>query len=369
VISRVKALLGMTGTPQTPQTRLVTASVAASVRGEPAVSAAGAARASMATTELPTRGHGDLWRSEEPAPTGMPNVIEESSGMAPIDDVIDAFETRSQEPSAVASVAPATADARSPEHLATSHANRVGGAGAPAVVTAARPAPPTADVFETLLAAEQGDPLALDARLGSFDVPAAAPEMTDETLEALAERVSRKLHEPLSAGLRDIVVRTVQDGMATEARAAVAEAVQAAVDGTILGTLRGSVNEAVAAAVPAAVEQQVTGVLRESAERALSGAVGQAVRDTVAAQAAGMVRETVEREMRDGVAPLVQQLVREVVGDTLRQVVTNALAASVPAAMAEAVRSEAAGHIREVVHETSERLVREEIARIRERHG
>jgi hypothetical protein len=60
-------------------------------------------------------------------------------------------------------------------------------------------------------------------------------------------------------------------------------------------------------------------------------------------------------------------MVREMVAATLQQAVSDAVSAAVPPAVFEAVRQEAAGQVHQVVVDTSERLVREEIARIRER--
>jgi hypothetical protein len=186
------------------------------------------------------------------------------------------------------------------------------------------PASNAAEVFESLLAAEQGD--------SPVVIRAAAPELTPEVLDYLAARVVERLRpnvlrdelqRGLALGLRETVSEVVRDCVATETRVAVAEAVQAAVNGTILGTVRGAVSETVSAAVPTAVAH----------------------------------------ELHQAVAPLVQQTVREIVGDAVR----DAVAAAVPQAVLEAVRGDSGRQVNEIVHDTAERLVREEIARIRQR--
>lgn len=199
----------------------------------------------------------------------------------------------------------------------------------------------TADVFQSLLAAEQGDP----AR--PVVVRAAAPELTPEMLDYLAARVVERLRphtireelqRGLGMGLRETVAQSVRDSVVAETRAAVAEAVQAAVNGAILGSVRGAINEAVAGAVPAAVAQQLS---------------------------AGFIAQ----ELRDALVPVVQHTVREVVEVAVRGAVADAVAAAVPAAVLDAVRGDAGGQVRQIVHETADRLIRDEIARIRERRA
>ena len=233
-------------------------------------------------------------------------------------------------------------------------------------------APATADVFQSLLAAEQS---------GSAGRDAGAPSaMTDEALEALAIRVVEKLRphamrDELQRALGSGLTEAVHHSVATETRAAVAEAVQAAVDGSILGTVRGAVNEAISAAVPRAVTQsmevhvggRVEAAVRDSIVRAVPAAVEQSIQEFVASRISVLVRDTLEREMRETVAPALNVLVREMLAATLQQAVSDAVTAAVPTAVFEAVRQEAAGQVHQVVVDTSERLVREEIARIRER--
>ena len=145
---------------------------------------------------------------------------------------------------------------------------------AAATVRVPMPRRPAADVFETLLAAEQGDPAAVAAAADSFVVQVAAPAFTDEALHDLAERVVARVQAPLEARLREIVAQVVRDAVA--------------------------------------------------------------------------------REMTDA---------------RLQRLVGDAVSAAVGPAVEDAVRRDAAGRISQVVHDTSERLVREEIARIRERRA
>ena len=225
-------------------------------------------------------------------------------------------------------------------------------------------------MFQSLLAAEQSGPAGRDV---------AAPAVTtDEALETLAARVVKNSaptpcatrKRALGSGLSEAVHHSV----ATETRAAVAEAVQAAVDGSILGTVRGAVNESISAAVPRG--HAVNGVAcrrPRGSGRARQHRPGAAARDQqsieefVATRITVLVRDTVEREIRDTVAPALNVMVREMLAATLQQAVSDAVTAAVPTAVFEAVRQEAAGRVHEVVVDTSERLVREEIARIRER--
>jgi CheY-like chemotaxis protein len=194
----------------------------------------------------------------------------------------------------------------------------------------------SADVFASLLAAEQGDPTAIDAQRR------AAAQMTDEMLGALAGKVVERLRpatlrdelqRALGASLRD----TVRDSVATETRAAVAEAVQAAVDGSLVGAVRGALNDAVTMAVPPAVASavaqgvsaRVDAAVDESVSRALPAVIEKAVQEFVLSRITVLVRDTVERELRASIGALIQESAHD------------------------------------VVRETSERLVREEIAKIR----
>ena len=232
----------------------------------------------------------------------------------------------------------------------------------------------TADVFQSLLAAEQSG-----AGGGDASAPTA---ISDHALEMLAARVVEKLgphamRDELQRALGSGLSEAVHHSVATETRAAVAEAVQAAVDGSILGTVRGAVNEAVSAAVPRAVTQsmeehvgaRVDAAVRDGIAGAVPAAVERSFQEFVASRLTVLVRDTVERELRETVAPALNVMVREMLAATLQQAVADAVTAAVPTAVFEAVRQEAAGQVHQVVVDTSERLVRDEIARIRERRG
>ena len=200
-----------------------------------------------------------------------------------------------------------------------------------------------ADVFESLLAAEQGNSPAVVIR-------SAAPELTPEILDQLAARVVEHLHSGafgddlqrgLALGLRETMIHTVRESVAAETRAALAEAIQASISGSLVSALRGAVNEAIAAALPAAVEHQV------------------------GPQVENVVRATVEPVVQERLgAPLL-----DVVRETVDHAVRDALAATVPAAVHETLQGDSGDQVREIVRETAERLVSEEIARIRERRG
>ena len=158
-----------------------------------------------------------------------------------------------------------------------------------------------ADVFESLLAAEQGH--------APPPVLAPAPaDLSPAVLDDLASRVAERL-------------RPAAERMGTDLRGALAEAVQAAVSGTIPGGVRDAVNESVAAAI------------------------------------------------RDAVVPVVRDSVRDAVETAVRGALPEALARVVPGAVIDAVGGDGGGDVRALVRETAERLITEEIARIRQPRG
>jgi hypothetical protein len=157
-----------------------------------------------------------------------------------------------------------------------------------------RPRPSSAaDVFESLLAAEQG-------QSAPPVLAAATAELTAAALDELAARVVERMRPELQA-------------MAVGMRSMVAELVQAAV------------------------------------KDALPGAVAEQVRDTL--------------------VPAIGDTVREVADAAIRSALAEAVATAVPAAIVEAVRGDGGGQVQAIVRETAERLVSEEIARIRNRAG
>ncbi len=123
-----------------------------------------------------------------------------------------------------------------------------------------------------------------------------------------------------------------------------------------------AVNDAVARAVREQVASEVAAALGE-----LRPALEQAVRDSVASALADLrpameqaVRETVASSMPAAVAQATDGLRHEV-----QSQVASAVAAAMPAATAEAAAGALGQSVRGIVLDTSERLVKEEIARIR----
>ena len=288
VISRVKELLGLKGTPPPATARLVTSPETMPDRGEAPPRSVGAGPAgrpastapatpvepppatvpkkpgsgifrSTTTADPPAAGRSEPPASDRSTPGG---AFDESYGAR--GDVRDWFADHepgplSDERSSLAEelgvsglrfhapadeVSPAGEQGVRPERRPRSAAAE----GRASSASSSSPA----EMFESLLAAEQGDS-------GSVVIRSAAPQLTPEMLDYVAARVAAHLGPPalgddarreLAPGLRDAIAQTVREAVAVETRAAVAEALQAAVDGAIRGTIRGSVNETVATAVP-----------------------------------------------------------------------------------------------------------------------
>jgi CheY-like chemotaxis protein len=188
-----------------------------------------------------------------------------------------------------------------------------------------------ADVFESLLAAEQGQTLPPGLASTSADL---SPAVLDD----LATRVAERLRPQLQT-------------LGSDMRSSVAEMVQAAVNDALERALHGAVDVAVTAVVPSAIERHL----------------GARVEHALATSLADVVRETVANQVRDGVVPAIRDSVREVADAAIRNELAEVVAAAVPAAVLDAVRGDSNGQVRQVVRETAERLVSEEIARIRER--
>ena len=160
-----------------------------------------------------------------------------------------------------------------------------------------------ADVFESLLAAEQGNSPGVVIR-------SAAPELTPEILDQLAARVVEHLHSGafgddlqrgLALGLRETMIHAVRESVAAETRAALDEAIQASMSGSLVSALRGAVNEAIAAALPAAVEHQVG----PQVENVVRATVEPVVQERLGVPLLDLVRETVGHAVRDAVAATV----------------------------------------------------------------
>jgi hypothetical protein len=79
------------------------------------------------------------------------------------------------------------------------------------------------------------------------------------------------------------------------------------------------------------------------------------------------LRGAVAEQVRDSLVPAIRDTVREVADSVIRGALADAVATAVPAAVVEAVRGDGGGQVQAIVRETAERLVTEEIARIRER--
>jgi CheY-like chemotaxis protein len=244
VISRVKELLGLKTPPAPSSTRLVTSAEAkpakAPMPARPAGSPAGPERGEAAAAPP----------ASPPLPTPSAPIDTRSGTSAPAKPGSGIFRT-------IATVADAPQPVRvavpplepAPPAAAVDEGSSRSSAAAAAPSNAA-------DVFESLLAAEQGDPAATEpAAIGP--AARATPEMLDR--------------------------------LSAETRAAVAEAVQAAINGSVLGSIRGAVNEAIAAALPAAIA--------EASER-----IERAVREVVAHEIRELVHDTAERQVRDEIA-------------------------------------------------------------------
>ncbi len=184
----------------------------------------------------------------------------------------------------------------------------------------------TADVFQSLLDAEQG-------AAGGASAPIEVPMADDDRVD---DAGSANLHG--DAAEPGAVTRAMLDEM--EARLRLSD-----IRGELQQSIAIAVNEAVVASVRDAVAAQVSAVLAE-----LRPAMEEAVRESVAsvvpaavAQATAGVREDVQGQ------------------------VTAAVAAAMPAAVADAAAGPLGESVRAIVLDTSERLVKEEIARVRGR--
>ena len=137
-----------------------------------------------------------------------------------------------------------------------------------------------------------------------------------------------ELQRALGSGLTEAVHHSV----ATETRAAVAEAVQAARrwqhprHGARRGE-RGRSARPCRVPSPQSMEMHVGGrveaAVRDSIVRAVPAAVEGAIEEFVASRITVLVRDTLEREMREMVAPALNEMVREMLAATLQQAVSR----------------------------------------------
>jgi CheY-like chemotaxis protein len=111
--------------------------------------------------------------------------------------------------------------------------------------------------------------------------------------------------------------------------------------------------------------------LQRSMTIAVSDAVTRSLREQVASEVAEVLRElrpALEQAVRESVAsamPAVVAQAAEGLRQDVQSQVASAVAAGMPAAMAEAAAGALGQSVRGIVLETSERLVKEEIARVR----
>jgi CheY-like chemotaxis protein len=323
VIDRVKELLGLKPAPDGDDTRLVTPPIKV-------------IRPPDKTEPAPEVRPGDTPSSPVPAPA----VPEPAS---PVHAVLSSLqaEISGREGSGSHSVAPAgdkplappldAAADRTPSAQPPMADSATGGQddkpGSGASVLAADPDPSDArpaDVFESLLAAElsTGDGPGGQTASAPHD-PVGAKLGTAEGFQPAAG-VSREMWDDLAARL--------------EARLGLPD-----VRNELQHSMTIAVNDAVARALRESVASEVAAALRE-----LQPALEQAVRESIASALPVAVAQAT-----DGVRQEVQSHV------------ASAVAAAMPAAMAEAAAGALGESVRGIVLETSERLVKEEIARVR----
>ncbi len=111
--------------------------------------------------------------------------------------------------------------------------------------------------------------------------------------------------------------------------------------------------------------------MQQSMTVAVNDAVAAALRESVAAEVGAALRAlhpAMEHAIRESIASVLPAALAEAtnaVREDVRAQVASAVAAAIPAAVAEASAGPLGASVRDVVLETSERLVRDEIARIR----
>lgn len=201
-----------------------------------------------------------------------------------------------------------------------------------------------ASEFESLLAAEQGgtseEPRAEEESVGHDPAPPAGASADDLPLPAA---VSREMWDELAARL--------------ESRLGLPD-----VREDLRNSMTIAVNDAVARALREHVASEVAAALAD-----LRPAMELAVRDSVASALADL-RPATEQAVKETIASAMPAAVAQATDGVRHEVqsqVASAVAAAMPAAMAEAAAAALGQSVRGIVLETSERLVKEEIARIR----
>ncbi|HTM32878.1 MAG TPA: response regulator [Vicinamibacterales bacterium] len=313
VISRVKELLGLKGAPPGPAARLVTASDVKPVarrpepearqadksaveRREPPSSAAGAG-----ATNASARGDAPMvWPpADSTAEAAGDAAAREASGedSEPYDMPVPAGDARDWFPDDP----PQTSYKPSAALLGETPGRSEAAFEAPAAASAgpsdtphrpgsgifSRPRPSSAaDVFESLLAAEQG-------QTAPPEIAAATAELTPAALDDLAARVVERLRPELQA-------------MAVDMRSMVAELVQAAVKDALPGAVTEQVRESLVPAIRETVREVADAAIRsslsETVATAVPAAIVEAVRGDGGSQVQAIVRETAERQVGEEIA-------------------------------------------------------------------
>jgi hypothetical protein len=132
--------------------------------------------------------------------------------------------------------------------------------------TSPRPAaatPSTADVFASLLAAEQG------TAVSAVALQTAPPQLTDQMLSTIAARVveglqAERLHDEVRRAVTSAVDGVLRESVDDAVRGVVGLTVQKALEDALPGALQQAVNDAVAKAIPAAVSQAITAAVGDS---------------------------------------------------------------------------------------------------------
>jgi CheY-like chemotaxis protein len=377
VISRVKELLGIKGAAAASSTRLITPDDPKPIKRvlpKPAAQApASAAPASPGPQPLAFAAPPDR-AATEPDP-----VTEEFSSDHARGTAADWFPN---DPAAPRSSAPFGAEFDDPDVSSAAfgadlgdgpaeHAEPpTGDNGAPAGPSASAPTSlPTADVFASLLAAEQSG-------FSAQGHAAAIAERHEAPLDAFSSPVVDKpqtVPEERQGAPEEELTEAIRQSAAAATRAAVAAAVAASLPGALRDAINEGVGEALPKAVNASIEAHlgaaVAAAVADSVGAAVPPAVEGAVREVVGSRLEALVTGTLEREVRDSIAPEVHRAVREMVAAALPQAIADAVSATVPGAIVDAMRHEVASQVRGVLIETAERLVGEEIARLRDRRG
>lgn len=266
VISRVKELLGMKPAPAATATRLVTtaetkpnrppSAPARPVAATPAERADAAPATPVDVPPATTKPGSGIFRTaaaQGEMPAAPPSAPPQESGVVADDVPSGLGDARNTFAGKESHLAPEERTRMADELGASGPRFHASGDERRAGDGAAVPPSNAAEVFESLLAAEQGTSAAPDRSVAIVPTP-------------------------------DMLAR-----LSADTRAAVAEAVRAAIDDAMVAHIRGAVNDAIAAAVPAAIAEA-------------SARVEQTVREVVAHEIREIVHETSERLVSQEIA-------------------------------------------------------------------